>query len=197
MVFGTSKALIAEEFKFSDRWFYGFCRRHRISLRRKTHTAQKSPAELKNAIEMFHEKLLRERRRGTFSLVDIANMDQTPLPFVMDDGKTYNQTGSEEIWCASGSSGLEKRKCTAQLTIFADGVSRVRPFVIFQGKGLRIKTEEKRKWDKRVKVLFQKSAWCDEKMMKEWTANERGDYFTNPPTPGSSGKILVADVHRA
>ena len=34
-------------------------------------------------------------------------------------------------------------------------------------------------------------------MMKEWTANEWTNYFTNPPTPGCSGKILVADVHRA
>ena len=119
--------MIAEEFKFSDRWFYSFCRHHRISLRRKTNTAQKSPAELKNVIEMFHGKLLRERRRGTLSLADIANMDQTALPFVMYDGKTYNQTGSKEIWGASGSSGLEKRQCTLKLTIFADGVSRVRP----------------------------------------------------------------------
>ena len=34
-----ARQLIAEEVKFSDRWFYGFCRRHRILLRRKTHTA--------------------------------------------------------------------------------------------------------------------------------------------------------------
>ena len=33
-----ARQLIAGEFKFSDRWFYGFCRRHRISLGRKTHT---------------------------------------------------------------------------------------------------------------------------------------------------------------
>ena len=59
----------------------------------------------------------------------------------MDDGKTYNQTGLKDIWCASGSSGLEKRQCTVQLTIFADRVSRVRPLVIFRGKGLRIKVE--------------------------------------------------------
>ena len=38
---------------------------------------------------MFHGKLLREQQRGTFSLVVITNMDQVPLPFVMDDGKTY------------------------------------------------------------------------------------------------------------
>ena len=149
-------------------------------FRKNTHTAQKSPAELKNAIEMFYGKLLHERRRGTFSLADIANMDQTPLPFVMYDGKTYNQIGSKEIWCASGSSGLEKRQGTIQLTIFADGVSRVRPLVIFRGTGLRIKAEEKRKRDKRVKVLFQKNVWCDEKMMKEWKANECANYFTNP-----------------
>ena len=112
------------------------------------------------------------------------------------NSKTYNQTGSKEIWCASGSSGLEKRQCTVQLMI-ADGVSRVRPLVIFRGKGLHIKAEEKQKWDKRVKVLFKKNAWCNEKMMKEWTANEWANYFTNPPTPGSSGIILVAEVHRA
>ena len=34
-------------------------------------------------------------------------------------------------------------------------------------------------------------------MMKEWTANEWANHFTNPHTPGSSSKILVADVHRA
>ena len=34
-------------------------------------------------------------------------------------------------------------------------------------------------------------------MTKEWTANEWANYFTNPSTPGSSGKILVADVYRA
>ena len=93
-----ARELIAEEFKFSDQWFYGFCHRHRISLRRKTHIAQKSQAELKNAIEMFHGKLLCQRRRGKFSLADIANMGQTTLPFVIYDGKTYNQTGSKEIW---------------------------------------------------------------------------------------------------
>ena len=152
---------------------------------------QKSQAELKNTIEMFHGKLICEQWTGTFSLADNANMDQNPLPFVMDDGKTYNQTGSQEIWCARGSSGLEKQQGTIQFTIFEDGVSRVKPLVIFQGKGLSIKAEEKRKWDKWVKVLFQKNNWCDEKMMKKWTANEWANYFTNPPTPGSSGKMLA------
>ena len=64
--------------------------------------------------------------------------------------------------------------------IFADGAPRVTPSVIFRDKGLHIKAEEKRKWDNRVKVLFEKNAWYNEKMMREWTANE---WQITSPTP--------------
>ena len=124
-------------------------------------------------------------------------MDQTPLPFVLDDGKTYADKGSSEVWCVSGSSGLDKRQCSVQLTIFADGVPRVRPLVIFRGKGLRITRKEQEAWDRRVQVAFQPKAWCDESMMKKWISEQWGNIFINPPTTGSTGKILVADVHRA
>ena len=184
-------------FKFSNRWFNGFCRRNRIAIRRNTHVAQKSPSMLKASIEKFHSKLLRERKRGTYQLRDIASMDQTLLPFVLDDEKTYDAKGSEEVWCSSGSSGLDKRQCTVQLTVFRDGDSRVRPTLIFRGQGKRIKPAEKSSWDKRMKVYFQTNAWCDEEIMKRWTAQEWGNIFTNPATPNSSGKILVADVHTA
>ena len=124
-------------------------------------------------------------------------MDQTPMPFVLDDGRTYDTTGAEEVWCSSGVSGLDKRQCTVQLTVFGDGVSRVRPTLIFRGEGKRIKPDERRSWDKRVNVYFQKNAWCDEVIMKKWTSDEWCNIFTNPATPGSSGKLLVADVHKA
>ena len=35
-----------EEFRNSDHWFARFCRRFKLSLRRKTHAAQKTPAEV-------------------------------------------------------------------------------------------------------------------------------------------------------
>lgn len=155
-------------FKFFDRWFAGFCRRNRLSLRRKTRVSQKSPSQLKASVEKFHAKLLRERKRGTFKLCDIANMDQTPLPFVLDDGTTYDVKGSKEIWFTSGQSGLDKRQCIVQLTIFGDGIPRVRPTVIFRGKGKRIRPDEKKSWDRRVEVYFQPKAWCDESILKEW-----------------------------
>ena len=34
-------------------------------------------------------------------------------------------------------------------------------------------------------------------MMKKWISEEWGNIFINPPTTGSTGKIFVADVHRA
>ena len=61
----------------------------------------------------------------------------------------------------------------------------------------QIKPDEKKSWDKRVKVYFQPKAWCDESIMKQWVCDEWGNVFTNPLSTGSSGKILVADVHTA
>ena len=99
--------------------------------------------------------------------------------------------GTTEIWFKSGQSGLDKRQCTVQLTIFGDGVPRVRPAV------KRLKPDEKKNLDKRVKVYLQPKAWCDESIMKQWVCEEWGNIFSNPVSFGSSGKILVADVHTA
>ena len=185
------------KFLFSDKWFRGFCNRKRISLRRKTNASQKTPDQLVNAITKFHQKLLCERIRGKFQLKDIANMDQTPLPFVLDDSRTYDTVGAKEMLVRSGQSGLDKRQCTVHLTVFGDGVCRLRPTLIFRGKGLRISKEEKSNWDKRVKVFFQEKAWCDQTIMKCWINEEWGNMFFNPANPESSGKIVCADVHRA
>ena len=155
----------------SDQWFMRFCRRYAVALRRKTHAAQTDPKQLEPAITKFHSKLLRVRRRGVYQTKDIADIDQTPLPFVLDDGKTYADKGISEVWCVSRFSALDKRQCSVQLTIFADGVPRVRPLVIFRGKGLRITRKEQEAWERRVQVAFQPKAWCDESMMKNGYRN--------------------------
>ena len=80
--------------------------------------------------------MLRLRNTGNFKASDLANMDQAPLPFVLDDRKTYDKKGVKEAWTQSGQSRLDKRQAiVVQLTVFADGVERVRPTVIFRGKG--------------------------------------------------------------
>ena len=65
----------------------------------KTHAAQTDPKKLAPAITKFHSKLLRVRRPGVYQTKDIANMDQTPLPFVLENGKTYADKGISEVWC--------------------------------------------------------------------------------------------------
>ena len=110
------------KFVFCDKWFRGFCNRKRISLRRKINASQKTPDQFVNAITKFHQKFLRERISGKFQLKDIANMDQTPLPFILDDNRTYDTVGAKEIWVRIGQSGLDKRQCTVQLTVFGDEV---------------------------------------------------------------------------
>ena len=58
----------ASSFRLLPRWFEGFFRHCRISLQRKTHTAQKSTEALRTAFEKFHAKSLRECKIGTFTL---------------------------------------------------------------------------------------------------------------------------------
>ena len=149
-----------------------FCRRYGVALRRKTHAAQTDSKQLAPATTKFHSKFLRVCRRGVYQTKDITNMDQTPPPFVLDDGKTYADKESSELWCVSGSSALDQRQCSVQLTIFADGVPRIRPRVIFREKGLRITRKEQEAWDRRVQVAFQPKAWCDESMMKKWISEQ-------------------------
>ena len=72
---------------------------------------------------------------GRWTEKSIANMDQTPMSFSLCDGETYADTGDRTVWVRGGQSGWEKRQCTVQLTIFADGVPRVKPLVIFRGLG--------------------------------------------------------------
>ena len=151
-----------EEFRNSDQWFARFSRRFKLSLRRKTHTAQKTPAEVEIILCKFHKHLLQVTKRGKYELAYIANMDQTGSSLITDDGKTYETTNSKDVWCKSGQSGLDKRQCTVQVSVFADGIPRIRLLLIFRGQGLRIKNSEKEQWDKRVTVQFQKNAWCDE-----------------------------------
>ena len=118
-----------------NHWFERFQNRY-ISLRRKTHCSQKPPTALESTINKFQSSLLRLRNTGDFKASDFANMDQTHLAFELDDGKIYDKKGVKEVWAQSEQSDLDNRQATVQLTVFADGVDRVRPTFILRGKGL-------------------------------------------------------------
>ena len=135
---------------FSNSWFDGFKQRHKISLRRAINVSQKPAEDKRGAIQGFHRNIRDVASKGDqtgavgkFELQQIANVDQTPLPFSFASGKTYADTGDKTVWVKGGASGLEKRQCTVQITLFADGITRVKPMIIFRGKGKRISFREK------------------------------------------------------
>ena len=152
-----ARQLLAElepdnNFKFSNGWFDRFKARNNISLRRATNTAQKPATDKLSLIRNFHSTIRREAKPsngenvfnvGRFKLHQVANKDQTPLPFTFASGETYNETGERTVWVRGGASGLDKRQCTVQLTVFADGEARVKPLLIFMGTGARIPLSER------------------------------------------------------
>ena len=127
-----------ETFHFSNCWFTGKC------FHRTTQNEVKN-GDLVGPL-------------GKFELKQSANVGQTPLPFTVTDGTMYEDTGASSIWVRGGASGLDKRQCTVQLTIFADGESRVKPLIIFWGKGKQITFREKVHYDCRVHVAFQENS---------------------------------------
>ena len=58
-----------------------------------------------------------------------------PLPFVADQGITYETVGNKQVWVSQPSSGLDKRQATLQLCIRAEGDQNVKPALVFRGKG--------------------------------------------------------------
>ena len=83
------------DFKFSAGWFDCFKSRMHISFRRTTNVSQHQPSDLESKICNFHLEIRRvaaevESRGplGQFTPSTIANVDQTPLPFIFNGGKS-------------------------------------------------------------------------------------------------------------
>ena len=119
----------ADQFKGSKNWLYQFTKRNDISVRRRTNKKQQSSKEKIEIIQDFHRKLrkaVQSRRRqdpafdskwGRWLPCNRWNVDQVPLPFVVDQDRTYADKGAQSVWIAQPGSGLEKRQATLQLVI--------------------------------------------------------------------------------
>ena len=94
-------------------------------------------------------------------------MDQVPLPFVSGQEKTYEVSGSKQVWVSQPSSGLDKQQATLHLCITASAAQTVKPAILCRGKG-NITCEEPSQYDQTVDVYFQPSAWIDEELTLKW-----------------------------
>uniref|UniRef100_A0A1X7UGF1 Uncharacterized protein n=1 Tax=Amphimedon queenslandica TaxID=400682 RepID=A0A1X7UGF1_AMPQE len=62
-------------------------------------------------------------------------------------GSTNADTGAKTTWICGGAAELDKRQCTAQLTMFADGEPRVKPLLIFKRIGMTIPLVERARYN--------------------------------------------------
>jgi hypothetical protein len=83
---------------FSNGWFRAFLKRKHLSLRASTKTAQVVPADYKDKITSWLQFNRHAQDRFNFELLEIANMDQTPIAFEFLDGRTYDTTGVRTVF---------------------------------------------------------------------------------------------------
>jgi hypothetical protein len=131
-------------------------------------------------------------RWGGYGPCATYNVDQVPLPFACDDGKTVDFVGAHKVWVKSLGSGLDKRQCTLQLCCRAQG-QQPQPTLIFRGGPQRTaaQEEEAEQYDDDVHVMWQKKAWMDDDLCVAW-----GEWFFDQPAECvniAHNNILLAD----
>ena len=191
----------AQKFKASENWFQRFKKRNNIAFRRRLNKKKNPASDGKETVQRFHRNLrasLKTTRRRKNARLDCKygrwlpqnryNVDQVPLSFVIDQDKTYEVKGSEQVWVSQPSSGLDKRQATLQLCIRAEGQQNVKSAIVFRGKG-NVSTEEKAQYDEGVDVYFQSCAWMDSEMNMQWVAKTLAPGIGKSPDE----KVIFAD----
>ena len=191
----------AQKFKASENWFQRFKKRNNIAFRRRSNKKKNPASDGKETVQRFHRNLrasLKTTRPRKNARLDCKygrwlpqnryNVDQVPLSFVIDQDKTYEVKGSEQVWVSQPSSGLDKRQATLQLCIRAEGQQNVKPAIVFRGKG-NVSTEEKAQYDEGVDVYFQSCAWMDSEINMQWVAKTLAPGIGKSPDE----KVIFAD----
>ena len=191
-------------FKSSSGWFYGFCRRRKLSRRKITHTLQRLPNDFKMKIDEFMVDVNKAREEycihlvtiPTLSMVSIiflsdsnkssllANMDEVPVFFDLQNGSTYHYVGAREV---GGKRTVgTKQRATVVLCATSTGLM-LAPYIIFKGDPPEDKAASK------VGLCFvnsNKTAWMTEEIMLDWLKKV---YFAQP-VPFKARRILIVDL---
>jgi len=96
-------------------------------------------------------------------------MDETPIPFDFLHRRTYEMKGSRTVWAKQTKGGWDKRQATLILYVFADGLSRIKPKLIFHAAtGAQIRRNEEGLYDNRVTIEFNPTAYNNEALLLRW-----------------------------
>lgn len=174
------------DFKASAGWCTRFMKRYGLTLRQRTHIAQKLPADVEHKVANFHQFVLKERKSHNYPLIAIGNMDETPMTFDLPSNRTVDSKGSKTINIKT--CGAEKSHFTVVLACLADG-TKLKPMVIFKRK-----TKPKEKLPSGVFVECNKKGWMDESFVNLWVDEIWGK---RPGALLHKKSLLVWDMFRA
>ena len=160
-----------------------FLNRFNVRMRSRQRNKNKPKEAYRNDLMKWHsitrERLIRtgahsesfSNKWGRFPPSQRFNLDQSPMPFVVDQKKTYEiiKPGEKhhKTWISQPASGLDKRQCTLQICIRGDS-EQPRIAIIFRGTGKRVRQDEQNAWHPDVDVLWQENAWADTACSVEW-----------------------------
>jgi hypothetical protein len=102
-------------------------------------------------------------------------MDQTPLPFELNTGKTYAKMGSKTVWVKEQRSGWNKRQATLQLTLHADGLPHTKPLLMFRGLeklNTKARKDEVERYPLRYSCYFNPKAYANGEDLKQWARQQ-------------------------
>jgi hypothetical protein len=107
---------------------------------------------------------------GRYKLLEIGNIDQTPIAFEFLAGCTYNYKGAKTVWVKEQRSGWDRRQATLQVCVFADGKRRCKPLLIFYSKpvGDSHRRAEEKLYNEGICTAFNETAWADATNLKVW-----------------------------
>ena len=124
----------ADSFKASKNWMAGFKARHKVSLRRRTNKKVVGSMEMLPILQNFHRQLkkdvgscrgrdggIKDQVWGRWLSEARYNVDEVPLPFIVDQDTTYETTGGNCNPRVTRSCNPRVRSDSPQVTIFAVG----------------------------------------------------------------------------
>jgi len=97
-------------------------------------------------------------------LIICPSLGTSPLPFVVDQNKTYTFDGDDHVHiCIPGCDGLDKCQYTMHIFVNAGEDDKSDGYIdmIAIGKCTCISATEKAVWNEDVNVHWQKCAWVD------------------------------------
>jgi hypothetical protein len=137
MIREKAKDVLGSEanFKASKGWLQLFMKRKNLSLRRRTTVSQKTPQDVIRKLTDYVMHFRKLQTTHGFSNASIYAMDETACWFDMPSETTIHVRGAKSVPLKT--TGHEKDHFTVILSARVDG-KKLKPFVVFKGKGVRL-----------------------------------------------------------